>query len=163
IDECIANNNGGCDQNCTNTIGSFECSCTDGYYLMSDCEGTLGCSQLCTNTIGSYTCTCDNGYQLTNDNHTCTDIDEYTLDNNGGCEQTCHIILMVVIIVPVPMDTLSILMITTVQLLDINERFHYNSNCSHSCTNIPGSYVCSCSIEYNLNIDGRNCSSSITV
>ena len=53
-------------------------------------EGTSGCSQLCTNTIGSYTCTCDNGYQLTNDNHTCTDIDECTVNNNGGCEQTCH-------------------------------------------------------------------------
>ena len=52
-------------------------------------EGTSGCSQLCTNTISSYTCTCDNGYQLTNDNHTCTDIDECTLNNNGECEQDC--------------------------------------------------------------------------
>ena len=63
-------------------------------FLLSDIdecsEGTSGCSQLCTNTIGNYTCTCDNGYQLTNDDHTCTDIDECTVNNNGGCEQTCH-------------------------------------------------------------------------
>ena len=52
-------------------------------------EGVFGCSQLCTNTIGSYTCTCHNGYQISNDNHTCTDIDECSINDNGKCEQTC--------------------------------------------------------------------------
>ena len=32
INECDTNN-GGCDHNCTNTIGSFECSCSTGYHL----------------------------------------------------------------------------------------------------------------------------------
>lgn len=32
IDEC-ARNNGGCEQVCENTIGSFKCSCSKGYAL----------------------------------------------------------------------------------------------------------------------------------
>ena len=50
-----------------------------------------GCSQLCISNIDdSYTCSCQNGYELSNDNHTCTDIDECTVNDNGGCEQICH-------------------------------------------------------------------------
>ena len=40
-DEC-SNNNGGCAQNCTNTVGSYVCSCSSGYNLNSDqhaCNG----------------------------------------------------------------------------------------------------------------------------
>ena len=43
IVECDENN-GGCSQICTNTEGSFECSCRNGYVLESDghnCSGTL--------------------------------------------------------------------------------------------------------------------------
>ena len=29
-------NNGGCNQTCTNTEGSFECSCNEGYTLADD-------------------------------------------------------------------------------------------------------------------------------
>ena len=32
IDECMAGN-GGCEHHCSNSIGSFECSCNDGYGL----------------------------------------------------------------------------------------------------------------------------------
>ena len=41
INECIANNNGGCQQICTNTNGSFTCSCTAGFNLISNqfCTG----------------------------------------------------------------------------------------------------------------------------
>ena len=40
IDECITRN-GGCEHNCTNTEGSFYCSCFDGYQLSNDvyCSG----------------------------------------------------------------------------------------------------------------------------
>ena len=39
--ECEVNN-GGCSQNCTNTPGSYECSCEEGYSLNFDgfnCSG----------------------------------------------------------------------------------------------------------------------------
>ena len=35
VNEC-ATNNGGCDYNCTNTYGSFFCSCLEGYILDGD-------------------------------------------------------------------------------------------------------------------------------
>ena len=40
IDECKTRN-GGCEHNCTNTEGSFYCSCVDGYQLTNDvyCSG----------------------------------------------------------------------------------------------------------------------------
>ena len=41
INECLSAN-GGCDHTCTNTEGSFYCTCDNGYELHSDkltCEG----------------------------------------------------------------------------------------------------------------------------
>jgi len=41
INEC-AENNGGCEQNCTNSVGSYSCMCGDGYTLSDDgsqCDG----------------------------------------------------------------------------------------------------------------------------
>ena len=41
IVECDENN-GGCSQICTNTEGSFECSCREGYVLDNDGQNCLG-------------------------------------------------------------------------------------------------------------------------
>ena len=41
INEC-AESNGGCEQNCTNSVGSYSCLCGDGYNLSDDgrqCDG----------------------------------------------------------------------------------------------------------------------------
>ena len=41
VNEC-KNNNGGCSHRCSNTNGSFFCSCKEGYQLQGDgltCEG----------------------------------------------------------------------------------------------------------------------------
>ena len=43
INECTANTDG-CDQGCVNTVGSFVCSCNNGYTLTSDgktCSGKM--------------------------------------------------------------------------------------------------------------------------
>ena len=43
INEC-STNNGGCNQTCTNTNGSYECSCNIGFNLADnnhDCDGML--------------------------------------------------------------------------------------------------------------------------
>ena len=41
INECDESN-GGCSHNCTNTEGSFECFCRDGYILVSDGKNCSG-------------------------------------------------------------------------------------------------------------------------
>lgn len=61
-----------CQFSCTNTEGSFVCSCSPGYVLNPDgvtCrdvdECTTGqhvCSHDCINTLGSYKCGCPSGY-----------------------------------------------------------------------------------------------------
>lgn len=41
-DECTKPDNGGCEQRCVNTLGSFKCACDPGYELAPDkksCEG----------------------------------------------------------------------------------------------------------------------------
>ena len=96
INECNTNN-GGCSQVCTNTIGSFVCSCNTGYELdpdecigeyslsmihglniiflstdINECSTTNGgCTQTCQNTAGSYYCVCGTGYSLASNNHGC--------------------------------------------------------------------------------------------
>ncbi|CAH1241242.1 FBN2 [Branchiostoma lanceolatum] len=87
VDEC-ASPNGGCGQNmiCTNTIGSYLCSCLVGYHLEtggSSCEDVDecavengGCDQICTNEIGSFQCSCGSGYVWNADNRQCDDVDE---------------------------------------------------------------------------------------
>lgn len=42
VNECLFDN-GGCDHDCTNTNGSFQCSCSTGYNLCSNayCIGNV--------------------------------------------------------------------------------------------------------------------------
>ena len=47
-DECSKPDNGGCEQRCVNTLGSFKCACDPGYELAPDkksCEGK--CLSVC--------------------------------------------------------------------------------------------------------------------
>ena len=44
VNECADGFSSGCGQVCTNTVGSFECSCNAGYELASDgflCKGEI--------------------------------------------------------------------------------------------------------------------------
>ena len=102
VNECLSSDHG-CEQSCTNTIGSYLCNCTVGYTLNADgrsCNGmfrvylpnlsdliitlfsdvdecllsTDECEQTCENTVGSYVCSCGEGYELNLDGHKCTGI-----------------------------------------------------------------------------------------
>ncbi|XP_055859606.1 uncharacterized protein LOC106063092 isoform X3 [Biomphalaria glabrata] len=83
IDECLTKSHN-CSQLCTNQVGYYTCSCSEGYKLGADnktCEDidecltkTHKCSQLCTNQVGYYTCSCSEGYKLGADNRTCEEI-----------------------------------------------------------------------------------------
>ncbi|XP_067048349.1 deleted in malignant brain tumors 1 protein-like isoform X3 [Acropora muricata] len=79
---------------CTNTIGSYRCTCDPGYTGNGKtCTEVNECTALpsachvnaqCSNTIGSYRCACDSGY--TGSGKTCTDIDECT-----ALPSVCHV------------------------------------------------------------------------
>ncbi|XP_015774424.1 PREDICTED: fibrillin-2-like [Acropora digitifera] len=82
IDECTASHSV-CHVNaqCTNTIGSYRCTCNPGYTGngnrctdIDECTASPPACHLyaqCTNTIGSYRCTCNPGY--TSKGNRCTD------------------------------------------------------------------------------------------
>lgn len=82
---------------CTNTVGSYICSCGVGWEWVSrdDTAKTTNCNDIdeckdaahgchhmaeCANTLGSYTCTCEPGYH--GDGRTCIKID-YCMTTGG--------------------------------------------------------------------------------
>lgn len=97
IDECQIPNI--CDQKCYNTIGSYECKCSDGYILNENnniCEKVQRSCEIpsppqngyfdCKNNINAVECsiTCNEGYILQGSNTTsCNDGDWY--DYNTKC------------------------------------------------------------------------------
>ncbi|TSK16121.1 Fibrillin-2 [Bagarius yarrelli] len=71
--------------NCINTFGSFQCDCTNGYYLNSEsriCEDIDEClvnpgicgPGTCYNTLGNYTCVCPQDYIQVNGGNKCMDM-----------------------------------------------------------------------------------------
>ena len=44
VNEC-SDSNGGCQHNCTNTIGSYYCSCAAGYSLDNDNDHSCSCKK----------------------------------------------------------------------------------------------------------------------
>ncbi|CAG9840299.1 unnamed protein product [Diabrotica balteata] len=101
IDECKTNN-GGCEKECVNQIGSYSCKCPTGFTTADDrksCQdinecllrnGHGPCQDTCRNTFGSYNCSCAGlkGTKLSTDGHSCEDVDECKT-NNGGCSHNC--------------------------------------------------------------------------
>ena len=90
VDECSGNGGkGNCSYQCSNSIGSFNCSCPVGYQLGDDkltcfdidecLTNNGGCRQKCINLPASYECACHDGYREIGKNGTdvvCTDIGE---------------------------------------------------------------------------------------
>ena len=168
-----------------NTIGSFQCSCIDGYNLSSngkscldidECtagHGTHNCQQRCTNINGGFSCDCNSGYLLNSDKRTCSgkpvnrfgsshticmtflDINECSSNTTNWCDQLC-----------INMDgsfrcscnagyTLSS---NERSCLDIDECTVGTHNCQQRCTNKNGGFLCDCNAGYQLNSDRRTCS-----
>ncbi|XP_078382516.1 uncharacterized protein LOC144665202 [Oculina patagonica] len=85
LDECSTHTYT-CDVNadCTNTVGSYSCSCKTGYtgdgqtcMDIDECSSnshSCDVNAVCSNNHGSHTCTCKVGYS--GDGKSCTDIDE---------------------------------------------------------------------------------------
>jgi len=143
VDECLASS-GGCDQQCSNSVGSFECSCTEGFTLDSngrscididECQTAGLCSHDCVNTPGSYHCECRNGFNLASDQSAC--LGKKILYNNEELSKSLSLLLFPA---------------------DIDECSAANGGCEYNCTNSIGGFQCSCQLGFQLDSNNSTCS-----
>ncbi|KAI6659380.1 hypothetical protein LOD99_15051 [Oopsacas minuta] len=161
-DECKLEQNN-CEQNCKNTIGSYECHCDIGYVLGDDgiscldidecIAGTDICTngKKCINTPGDYICTegeciencvnstckCCAGYRLDNNSLHCVDVDE-CVESIDNCQMNCQ-------------NTEGSFqcscsegfqLTNDTECLDIDECLTNNGDCQDVCMNLNGSFYC---------------------
>ncbi|XP_051012985.1 EGF-like and EMI domain-containing protein 1 [Acomys russatus] len=167
INEC-AIDNGGCQDQCCNTIGSYYCRCQAGQKLDEDSrayEGTSqclvlnqGCQQRCINTQGTFHCECDTGYRRHADGRTCIRIELEIVNvcekNNGGCSHHCE---------PAiggprcscnyghQLDT------DEKTCIDFDECKSGEACCAQLCINYLGGYECACQEGFWISPDGCGC------
>ncbi|KAL8617491.1 hypothetical protein ACOMHN_062702 [Nucella lapillus] len=170
IDECRSQP-ALCQQLCTNTMGSYQCSCKTGYRThaanaslctdIDECqENTHGCQHQCVNTEGSYQCSCFSGFTLnTTDLHTC--VRESVADPctavSPPCAYACKNESGVVQCLCPSGYGLAADHRTCedVNECDLNQ-------CSQKCKNTYGSYACSCYIGFQLDADKVTCKACST-
>ena len=159
IDECASGGGSNCSATaiCANTIGSFTCTCKNGYSGDGvTCTDTNECASgggnncsanaNCTNNAGSFSCACKNGY--TGDGVTCTDVNECASGGGNNCSAnaTCA-------------NTTGSFTCTCkngysgdgVTCSDVNEcASGGGNNCSANatCANTTGSFTCTCKPTY---------------
>lgn len=164
IDECGTISLSNCSQKCTNTPGSFVCSCNPGFKLNSverscddidECIPTnADCMHRCNNTIGNYTCECNEFFEVdpSNDkncipsnrcsNNTCDQVCFRKSDGTEACDCNAGYQLAI------DGETCE----------DIDECKLSGIKCTHTCENkVPG-FQCTCFPGYSLEADGYTCS-----
>eukprot|EP00055_Hartaetosiga_balthica_P004552 m.12075 g.12075 ORF g.12075 m.12075 type:complete len:636 (+) comp3950_c0_seq1:203-2110(+) len=155
INECDTVCVGGIYYSCTNTDGSFICSCQVGFdynYATDSCDDVNECTSqcdgsntICINAEGSFTCSCDVGYNMTSFG-VCEDVDEcdtLCVDGGASCSNTAGSFICDCA-VGFEYDY------NTDSCQDIDE---CSSQCdgNHTiCTNTNGSFTCSCDAGYNM-------------
>ncbi|KAE8600837.1 hypothetical protein XENTR_v10013422 [Xenopus tropicalis] len=137
IDDCALIPNP-CDQVCTNTDGSFICTCLPGFVMADgqckdiiECDNETICEQKCENFPGGFSCVCGKGYIIDEKNprrckpicntticpafchNGCSCPEGYVLDTEEELKPVCR---------------------------DIDEC--ENGFCKDLCKNLPGSYAC---------------------
>lgn len=162
IDECNSNILNTCDQICTNTAGSFVCSCNTGFTDtgnqcndIDECSGFNKCQQVCNNNIGSYRCSCRNGFNLNQDKMSC-DVVIPCITTVCGLNSYCADINNI--------DTClckkgyEFITNSNTSCSDIKECSRVPRPCSQVCTEMDGTYACSCNQSgFKLDVDNSTC------
>uniref|UniRef100_A0AC11DC82 Uncharacterized protein n=1 Tax=Ovis aries TaxID=9940 RepID=A0AC11DC82_SHEEP len=174
INECLSH--GVCPEHseCTNSLGSYRCSCKVGFSsgnytceYVDECANPRSCPEhsTCHNSLGSYSCVCNTGYEsrsgkknFQGPRETCEDVDE-CLDRclfNGTCTNTpgsyfctCH---------PgfAPSNGQLNSKDQKADCIDIDECLQDPTRCGPNsvCTNTLGSYSCGCIVGFHPNPEG---------
>eukprot|EP00794_Sanderia_malayensis_P007035 gene7036-7824_t len=171
IDECRDGTHK-CDSiaKCKNTPGDYQCTCPPGYQLINktlckdvdECQTALNiCDQHCNNINGSC-------FFHSNFHESPLDIDECAVSNNtcinaiscsnsiGGFHCTCGNGLTLA------SDNRTCIATTASVIRDLSCRMTAKvakgkSGCEQKCENTPGSYKCSCDLNYKLSKDKKSC------
>ncbi|ESN93354.1 hypothetical protein HELRODRAFT_89118, partial [Helobdella robusta] len=118
----------------------------------NECTTLQMCSHFCTNTIGSYVCTCPSGFKLDIDGRNCNDIDECEAGDDvcdGATDSECINTVGSFKCLPKCLEGHR-RSLASFECQDINECLEIPNLCSQLCTNLPGSFVCSCKTGYKL-------------
>uniref|UniRef100_A0A672J0E1 Zgc:158328 n=1 Tax=Salarias fasciatus TaxID=181472 RepID=A0A672J0E1_SALFA len=167
VDEC-EELNGGCQQTCVNTRGSYHCECSEGFRMHTDgrtcivrdpCgERNGGCAQLCLSEEGRVHCSCRPGFKLAGDGKDCEDIDECS-SGHAKCSHGC---------VNMP-GSFSCLchpgfelgsdgkQCYRIEMEIVNSCEKNNGGCSHHCEHTTNGPLCSCYQGYHLEQDRKTC------
>ncbi|XP_025083996.1 fibrillin-2-like [Pomacea canaliculata] len=170
IDECLNGTLHDCDMICTNTYGSYECSCQEGYRLstnghscddVNECvERTHDCQQICNNTAGGFQCECEAGYTYDSTSKSCIiNANESQVCSNSTCSQGCRVIT------DAANNTLAQCFCYLGYDLDVKDNATCvdrdecrDKVCDQVCNNTAGGFSCSCYDGFALNKDERTCS-----
>ncbi|XP_033729863.1 signal peptide, CUB and EGF-like domain-containing protein 1, partial [Pecten maximus] len=171
IDECT--DYGPCEQICTNTVGSFQCSCRSGFTVDStttstcndvdECTNSSLCTggQTCVNSYGSYHCVASAAGMVPEipgeeaaERASLTIVDTCSDGTNGGCEHVCA---------TTRNGAYDCLCYAGYKLdsnghncTDVDECTEYGP-CDQTCINNPGTYTCGCREGYLLDTDNVTC------
>eukprot|EP00917_Polyrhabdina_sp_WS-2016_P013813 GHVP01030197.1.p2 GENE.GHVP01030197.1~~GHVP01030197.1.p2 ORF type:complete len:712 (-),score=124.77 GHVP01030197.1:2788-4923(-) len=165
IDEC-AEGTDSCQQICVDLAPGYSCGCEPGFKLSSryECEdvdecaeGTHSCSDTCINTSPGYLCACPTGFLLGPDMKTCYDMDECSSPDTNQCDfaESCQNLSGGFACDCPPGWSLGL---DKKSCVDINECFEgyevptspgstrpaCGNDPSQSCTNLQGSWSCTC-------------------
>uniref|UniRef100_A0A8C5UE02 Multiple EGF like domains 6 n=1 Tax=Malurus cyaneus samueli TaxID=2593467 RepID=A0A8C5UE02_9PASS len=167
VDECLVHN-GGCQQRCVNTMGSYYCECQPGFRLHTDGRTCLvrnpcadrngGCMHRCHSHRGRARCECHPGYQLAPDGKACQDVNEcltglamcahQCLNTRGSFKCTCN-----------PGYELGAdgKRCYRIEMEIVNSCEANNGGCSHVCHHTSSGPVCTCNFGFRLEEDQKSC------
>uniref|UniRef100_A0A8C2EZ36 Fibrillin 2b n=1 Tax=Cyprinus carpio TaxID=7962 RepID=A0A8C2EZ36_CYPCA len=144
MDECADNVNLCENGQCLNAPGGYRCECEMGFTPTEDskaCQDIDECNfqnicvfGSCQNLPGMFRCVCDYGYEL---------------DRSGGN----YILISASIYKSVVVSSVWFCLSVT----DINECFDPVNCINGVCVNLPGSYLCNCPPDFELNPSGVGC------